>query len=139
MKRSTLIAGIAVSVLALLTTGAFAQGWGGGLGCRWMTFSPENAQKAASLQQKLCQAQQTLRQLQIQQSDQKQIEQKTAEVLRLRGELAKLANNVPAGTTGQALVGRGLGLGPCGMGLGLGRGGGRGMGYGRRAGACWRW
>ena len=146
MKRTTLLAGMVVTMLALLTTGAIAQGWGRGAGCRWMTASPEDAQKAANLHQQVRQAQWDLWNLQSQKADAKKVEQKRAEVLRLRGELAKLMTDLPAGpcfqagaTQPQYGLGRGMGLGPCGMGLGYGRGGGRGMGFGRGAGACWRW
>ncbi len=154
MKRSMLIAGMVVTTLALLATGSIAQGFGRGMGARWLNVSPEDSQKAATLHQQVRQAQWDLWTLQSQKAEQKKIEQKRAEVLRLRGELAKLMTDLPAGPcfqagTAQAPVGAGVGLGygpcgaglgygPCGLGLGYGRGAGRGMGYGRGAGMCWR-
>jgi len=148
MKGTLLMAGIAVVVLTLLTTAAVAQGFGRGMGARWSNVSPEAAQKAADLHQKVRQAQWDLWNLQAQKAEADQIEKKRAEVLRLRGELGKLMTDLPAGPCFQAGsatppgaaglgLGRGMGRGPCGMGLGYGRGRGRGMGQGR--GACPRW
>ena len=131
MRRLTLMTAATVGMLALLATTAMAQGWG-----RLSGLSTEDQQKVTSLHQKVRQAQQELWTLQAQKADAKKIEQKRAEVLRVRGELSKLMTDLPAGpcvtsgATAAGTVGAGLGRGPCGLGLGLGRGGGRGMGMG---------
>jgi hypothetical protein len=151
MKRLTLIAAVVIAALALLAAASVAQGWGCGAGRCWANVSPQDMQKVTDLRQKTCQAQWDLWGLQAQKADQKKIDQKTSEVARLRGELAKLVAGLPVGpgiqaTPGGAVISQavGLGRGPCGLGLGLGRGGGRGMGFGRGggwggAGMCWRW
>jgi len=138
MRRLTLMTAVAVGTLALFATTAMAQGWG-----RMSNLSTEDQQKVTSLHQKVRQAQQELWTLQAQKADAKKIEQKRAEVLRLRGELSKLMTDLPAGpcVTGSpatvGAMGAGLGRGPCGLGLGRGRGAGRGMGMGYGRGGGW--
>ncbi|MBM3498182.1 MAG: hypothetical protein FJX74_05880 [Armatimonadetes bacterium] len=150
MKRLILIAAMVVLALAVTAVGVLAQGPGSGRGARWANLSPEDAQKIADLHQKVRQAQWDLWSLQTGKAEEKRVEQKRAEVLRLRGELAKLMTDLPAGPCFQAGnatpppgaglgLGRGIVRGPCGMGGGFGRGAGRGMGYGRGAGMCLRW
>ena len=95
------------AALALIATAATAQGWGrgggrGGRGARWANVSQEDGQKVADLHQKIRQAQWELWTLRDQEADAKAIEQKRKEVLRLRGDLAKVMTDLPAGPCYQA-------------------------------------
>lgn len=140
MKRLTLIAAAVVGALTLLTTGVWAQGWGGGRGARWANVSQEDVERIADLHQKIRQAQWELWTLKAQNADPDKIERKQNEVLRLRGELAKIMTNLPpgpcfqaGGTPPQPGAGLGFGMGRRARAMAPGRGGGWG-GFGW----CWR-
>ncbi len=149
----------AIAVLTLTVSGVWAQGWGrGGMGrgmgrgMRWANVPQEQLTKVTDLHQKIRQAQWELWTLKAaEKPEQKKIEAKTKEVLRLREQLAKLMTELPAGpcfqagqagtTPPAAGMGRGMGMGPCGMGMGPfagARGFGR-AGGGRWMGACPWW
>ncbi|MGQ9731453.1 MAG: hypothetical protein ACUVX8_09280 [Candidatus Zipacnadales bacterium] len=126
---------VVIVTVTLLATTAMAQGWG-----RWATASPQDQQKIADLHQKIRTAQWELWTLKSQNADQKKIEQKTTEVLKLRGELAKIMTNLPPGPCYQLSQG---GTAPSAIWTpGLGRRGGFGMGFRGGCGGpgmCWRW
>jgi hypothetical protein len=141
----------AIAVLTLAVSGVWAQGWGRGMGrgLRWANVPQEQLTKISDLHQKIRQAQWDLWTLQAaEKPEQKKIESKTKEVLRLREQLAKTMTELPAAPCFQAgqagttppTVGMGWGRGPCALGYGPFAGGrGFGRGGGRWMGACPWW
>lgn len=154
MTRRLMITLAAIAVLTLAVSGVWAQGWGRGMGrgMRWANVPQEQQDKVTDLHQKVRQAQWELWTLKsADKPEQKKIEAKTKEVLRLREQLAKIMTELPAAPCFQAgqagttppTAGMGRGMGPCGMGMGPGMGMmGRGpfagaRGFGRAGGGRW--